>query len=578
MRDCCSVAVSSRKWLKFARAALYEDIQLVGAEGAHAKKRYKLNNPCGARMVLLRRTLRSLPHVAAVVRSLKVPAAPQGANAEEYHDLVASVVMACPNLERLPGFYPGYNHSFSRIFHALSTRQRLKQMDWVIEAPPIQQPPRKRGQEQLAIVAPTALQPQQSRTFLECHVNWLHLTTLTIHCRPGSFLTPDSLLTNTLLCLPLLQSLYLSHLPYSSFNDGNLLSLPPLKKLTLAHLSGITTAGLSSFATRPNSASVTSLTLIHIDIDSLPALARIFSNLASLETFNIVQRAPPTMSPDESIWLFPYLASPTLRRLHWDITSTAGSPTAADAILAKSIDANGFPHLRALRTPNDPHGLFQALCRPRERADLPSDRYRGGGRIRSSPPSSHGHQASTASVGTHSTTTTFSSGSSSSSGGVGSPPSSPGFPQPPQRWRDCGDLHAARLEAQARLEGARMVPRFFINVTDEDGVLVEKHGVGAFIGSVGSRVEYVLLPEEGATDEGGGLVGVGEMLSGGGEDVAGDGVGKVTKEKEKDKEARSTKEGCTGRWNTYSGMVIDKKDKERWWHTERGRWSGVTLS
>ena len=42
-----------------------------------------------------------------------------------------------------------------------------------------------------------------------------------------------------------------------------------------------------------------------------------------------------------------------------------------------------------------------------------------------------------------------------------------------------------------------------------------------------------------------------------------------------DTEPARTREGCTGRWNA-SGL--DKKDKERWFHTERGRWRAVALS
>jgi hypothetical protein len=41
---------------------------------------------------------------------------------------------------------------------------------------------------------------------------------------------------------------------------------------------------------------------------------------------------------------------------------------------------------------------------------------------------------------------------------------------------------------------------------------------------------------------------------------------------------RGRTEGCCGRWNTYSGVVVDKKDRERWWHQERGRWRAVALS
>lgn len=608
MRDCCSVALSARKWLKFARTALYEDIQLVGADGTHMKKRYKLGH--GARMVLLRRSLRSLPHIAVVVRSLKVPALlPPGTDADGYRDLVASVIMACPNLERLTGFYPAYNHEFSRLFHALSTRQRLREMAWVLEAPPAQPQPQTRtrsktriktrtrqGGEDLVIApTPAALQPQQSKAFLEHHVNWLHLTTLTVHCQPGAVLGPDSLLTSTLVCLPLLQNLHLSHLPYATFNNASLLSLPPLKKLTLAHLGGVTTAGLSSFATRPNSATVRSLTLIHMDVDSLPALARIFSNFAALESFSIVQRAPPTMAPGEPIWLFPYLASPSLRRLHWDIidnnhdndttTTTNQHPAAlvaaaspADVILARSVAAAGFPRLRALRAPNDPEGIFQALCRPRERADLPADRY-----AIASAGSHHHHPHHPYHVGTpprrgvrRASTASSSAGagsvSSGSSGGAGGtdspgpgpPPGSPGFAQAPAAAAEgvgagASHLRLARMAAQARVEAGRRAPRFLVNVVDERGMVVERHGIGAFVGCVGSPVEYVLLPDAGGTDEGGGLVGVEQLIGGGGEDGGG-------------------MEGCMGRWNTYSSVVVDKKDRERWWHTERGRWRGVALS
>ncbi|KAK3392917.1 hypothetical protein B0H63DRAFT_3314 [Podospora didyma] len=591
MRDCCNIAVSNRKFLKYAREALYQHVYIVGAEGQHMKKRTKLNY--GSRLVLLRRTLRANPHMAVIVRSLKPPAQPQGVEAEEYNDLVASVVRACPNLERLVGYYPTYNHSFQRLFHALSTRKRLREMDWVLDASPFQRQHRMRpsnggsgGGKNNQLWAPGDLQPQQSHAFLELHLNWKYLTTLVVHCEPGATLSPDTLLDRTIRRLPSLENLHISHLPHTSFNDASLLALPPLTKLSLSHLPGITTSGLSSFATRSNTASIHTLTLIHMNVESIPTLARIFANLTSLETFSLVQTYAPNMPSDEFIWLFPYLASHTIRKLHWDIPYLPTRATTADTILAKSVSAGGFPALRILRVPNDPEGLFQALCIPRERIDYATDRYRGGqphyGR-------SHSRAASHASYGSRGDSPAAPYNRSANS------PTSPLFPPDALMMpRDNSNLHQARLAAQARLESARRFPRFFINVIDEDGVLVEKHGVGAFMGDVRSKIHYLLMPDAfGGTDEGGGLVGVADMLKDGGESLVvtppqhpqQDSKGEKEKkdEKKRDKKAAAaaeekTREGCSGRWNTYRGMAVDKKDKERWWHQERGRWRGIILS
>ncbi len=88
MRDACAMALSARKLLKFARAALYEDIQLVGADSPHQRKKYK--PIASTRAVLLRKTLRSNAALAAIVHSLKVPASPPpGTSADDYENLVA---------------------------------------------------------------------------------------------------------------------------------------------------------------------------------------------------------------------------------------------------------------------------------------------------------------------------------------------------------------------------------------------------------------------------------------------------------------------------------------------------------
>lgn len=610
MRDCCSVAVSARKFLKYAREALYQDIYLVGSESPNMKKRTKVDH--GSRLILLRRTLRANPQIALIVRSLKPPATPSTATTLEYNDLVASVVMACPNLERLVGFYPAYNHAFQRLFQALSTRPRLKEMTWIIEPPPSFRQGHHRNKSSGAKKGPVQEGLKYSygpQGFINFHWNWQRLTTLVIHGKTRAILGPNSVLEGTLRCLPSLQNLILSHLPPTAFNDVNLLSLPALKKLSLSHMPGVTTAGLSSMATRSASASITTLTLIHLNIESLPALARIFSNLTSLETFNIVQAYAPSMPTDEFIWLFPYLASQTLRKLHWDIPYLPTRATMADQILAKSISANGFPSLRVLRAPNDPEGVFQSLCRPEERADLPTDRFRTTPRQ-----SHHNRTASGYSPSRPGTSNNNNPAQPWLNNKPSSAPSSPLFPPDAIMLpRDNSNLHLSRLAAQQRLENARRFPKFFINVIDENNITVEKYGIGAFLGCVESNIRYFLKPDEGGTDEGGGLVTISELTGdcgealvlepslGSAEKYASQGgyqsqiesgnesgnrssisMGRGRRERKKlDEKANSerrTREGCTGRWNTMSGNVIDKKDKERWWHTERGRWRGVALS
>jgi hypothetical protein len=531
----------------------YEDIQLVGSDSAAHKKRFKQNQ--GNRMALLRRTLRSNPDIAALVRSLKVPHPEPPPNwsaskgmlwLEQYEDRVAALVMACPKLERLSGPTPSYDHSFKKIFHALSTRTALKDMTWILEPPapnaPQGQrmdnsPSKQRGQSG----GPAMLEPAQGDAFLSSHRNWTSLTKLSILCQPGATLAPHRLLSKTLTYLPSLQHLHLCNLPPNAFNDNNLLSLPPLKSLILSRIVGITSSGLTSFATRANTSRLERLELRHTPLTSLPALARIFSHLPSLRVFALAQSFPPVMPETDSfaLWMMPYLASASIVKLHWDITSHPATTNSADDILARSIEAGGFPALTILRTPNDPEARFQALCRPVHHICLPTDRfYRHNTLIGGSIPASGSFSAPSSPVSPiHKSATTMSLPATIYA------PSSSGT-----------DLHKARLAAQARLEAAHDVPRFTFSLTDDDSQVAQTIGVAGFLGTLGSKITYHLLPDEGATDEQGGLVDVLDLVADGGEALAGG------------------REGCTGRWNQKEGEVADKKEKEKWWHTERGRW------
>ncbi|KAF7546631.1 hypothetical protein G7Z17_g8295 [Cylindrodendrum hubeiense] len=557
MRDVCSVSMASRKWYKSARIALYDDIQLVGADLAAHKKKYKLNQ--GARIRMLRRSLRANPQLAAIVRVLKVPApeAPvKGSNVADYDDLVASLVMACPNLESLSGPTTIYDHSFKKIFHALSTRRNLKQMSWLVHPSPHQKHQRIHSRtQQLGLVMPAELMRFQETTFLNHHHNWARLETLTIHCAPGATLAPETLLTTTLKYLRSLKHLHLCNIPPNAFNDSNLLALPALQTLTLSGITGVTSNGLSAFATRSNSLSLSKLHLRHTPVTSLAALARILSNLRSLTTFSLIQPFSPVMPEEDSftLWMMPYLASGSLKKLHWDITAHALSVNGADDILSRSIAAGGFPALRTLRVPNDPDGLFQDLCYPVERIDLHMDRFR----TPETPIEMPGYSLNSSSNSSPISPTRYLFKSNSNT----SLPS-PRTPQSPiggNRHPPVTNLHAARLAAQARLEAAHSRPRFTVNVIEEDGTTAETYSMAGFIGTAGSLIKYHLLSDVGSTDEKGGLVDVRDLQGDGGESLAGG------------------REGCLGRWNTRDGFMADRKEKERWWHTERGRWTKPTL-
>ncbi|KAI0018432.1 hypothetical protein F4780DRAFT_771789 [Xylariomycetidae sp. FL0641] len=589
MRDLCSVSLSARKFLRVAQVALYEDIQLVGADLHSQKKRLKLG--FGSRLTLLRRTLRANPDLGAMVRTLKPPAAPQGVPLDLYQNLVASVIMACPNFERLLGFHSNYDFSFSRLFHALSTRTQLKQIHWTLEASRFQ---RKRRMSNAAPLlnaanpnyqeAPGDLLPEQSDDFLDMHANWTELETLSIHCLPGATLTPVTVLPDLMSHMPALKTLHLSHLPFTAFNDANLLSLPPLETLTLSHLPGVSSEGLSSLARRPSSRALRRLTLHHVDVDSLPTLSQLLSFLPNLRDFALTQTIAPAMPANERIWLFPYLASKTLTRLHWDVVPAAahamptppttgsgrgGSAGACDAdrILARSIACAGFPRLRALRAPHDPDALFQNLCVPRTRIERPGDRLV----VAAAVPALPGHGSSPPMTPTTPTTPKLQrSPGTATAGLLAFPVDDLLFPS-----KVGSHLAAARAAAQARLEAARQrgAPRFRAEVWDERGARVASEGLAPFLGAVGTdcRLAYVLEADADALDANGGLRDVADVLGDGGENLARPGA----------------PEGCNGRWNSYAsaaaaaqaqgGGAAKSREAERWWHTERGRWRAVEL-
>ena len=104
----------------------------MGPDSKEQMKKYKMKT--GVRLILLRRTLRERSFLAQHVRELKIPRfqAQGDPLRKDMINIAASLVMACPNFERLVGFYPVYAHEFDRLTHALSTRKKLKEHVWLI--------------------------------------------------------------------------------------------------------------------------------------------------------------------------------------------------------------------------------------------------------------------------------------------------------------------------------------------------------------------------------------------------------------------------------------------------------------
>lgn len=91
-----------------------------------------------SRLKLLRRTLREQPSLARCVRELHLADIHRlyreaTIEREDIANMVASLVMACPRLERLVGFHIPYSRYFDRLSHALSTRPYLKEKLWYFE-------------------------------------------------------------------------------------------------------------------------------------------------------------------------------------------------------------------------------------------------------------------------------------------------------------------------------------------------------------------------------------------------------------------------------------------------------------
>lgn len=352
----------------------YTHIQIVGQDDPDMLQKWRLSR--AARLIRLRSTLRSQSLLAALVRTVHVPDPnthlylPDGdpnPTYDAYICTLASVVMACPNLEALTGFTPFYNHTFDRLTHALSTRTKLRQHVWIIAE---NDAVRERSQKQLP---PGLLDVEQTFQFTLYHEQWTHLETLML-CSPACHgVIEHDLFVNVLHSLPSLKNLCVASFDADDFHNATLLSLPRITTLRLEECSGVTDAGLARWAASPGAAMVERLSLVHQNITSLPTLSKLFASLDRLTKFTVIQTdVTPSIPAEAGLVVFqPILASKTLTFLHWDMVDSATVEDGDDRLtpntcLALSISHQGFPSLTHLRAPRDtsPFGTLQAVCRP----------------------------------------------------------------------------------------------------------------------------------------------------------------------------------------------------------------------
>jgi hypothetical protein len=496
---------------------------------------------------LLRRTLRERPILGRCVLELHMSELmslyhTSSIDREEILNLVASVVMACPNLERLVGFHTPYTFSFDRLSHALSMKQKLKERVWLLTENADDD--FDGNDDELSNIYYQA-ECDPTERFLELNSSHPNLTTLVLHqkaCHTSISLNFRAII-GTFRQLPSLCHVSTSGLSASSFTNMTLNALPPnLKSLRLENLPGINDKGLQRFATSDLSTSLESIALIDLSISNLVTLSHFLSaDLANMKKFTFSQDNAPSLLFTEDIPLF---QSQTLEYIHWEVrsqvcpplihnTSTLGFPfleteptsCLATSLLSTCIKNRLFPNLRKLRAPHDPQGLLQAQCKPLAtemssedvptRRPVPSDMTHHDGVLSfscspspswSSLPSPEFRADSPMSatfdkLTTRAYTSQYSSVIADSS--VALSPS------------------ASRAAAQSRIRAARKMPFITIYVTDPDGAICAEKRLGGFIGRLDSSIKYELrsdrdrmVEDEGEVNECGNewVVGMGDLF------------------------------------------------------------------
>lgn len=451
---------------------------------------------------------------------------------EEIVNLVASLVMACPNLERLVGFHIPYTHSFDRLSHALSTRTALKERLWYFADKDFEVDEDDDDDPTQGYYHEACDKTEQ---FLNLNSSHFGLTTLALHqeeAQTANQLTFRAII-GTLRQFPTLRHLSLSGLSSTSFSNVTLNALPPyLQSLRLENLPGINDKGLQRFATSHAATLLESITLINLEISHIATISNFLcSRLALLKRFTLAQHRAPTLPPGADATVF---AGPTLTYIHWELRSQAGPPPTllspfstptqtsfpfindepisclATLVLATSIADGHFPSLRRIRAPHDPQGTLQALCKPLATALIPSDAtiFTTLPRLSELQPSlirtsvyTKSELATTVSLKDFLTTAPPDTRTDSI---MGSPMiacrmsfNDDGLYKRPVETPLIATLTPARsrLAAQSRILAARKQTLMEFQVTDPAGDLRVEKAINGYLGDLRSRITYILRPD-----------------------------------------------------------------------------------
>ncbi|KAF2735018.1 hypothetical protein EJ04DRAFT_552221 [Polyplosphaeria fusca] len=574
LRDLHSLCLTNRAWDRAATAQMYKKVWLLTNEEHPRMPKLKIKGT--SRLKLLRRTLRERQALAKLVRELHMPdflILYQNASIEreEIVNLAASIVMACPNLERIAGFHIPYTYQFDRLSHALSTRRNLKERVWLLNENDVDSDTED-DEDPMKDYYHRANDPTER--FLDLNSDHAKLTTLVLHQQQ---LRPNPLafraIVGTFRQYPSLRHLSLSNLPATTFTNMALNALPRnLQSLRLENLPGINDKGLQRFATSMTPTTLESLMLINLEISDVSIIASFLSTrLEHLKRFSLAQHKAPHLPSGAAV---PSLQSKTLTYIHWEIRSQAGPiPThstpfpsshttpsfpfpnsepfscLATSLLSNSIKNALFPSLLTLRAPHDPQGLLQSLCAPRASALLPSDSSLLTSPPRSGPPSPGFPPTAPAGYSIlappPSASSSLHSSKASTTSSISSDradsPMSPTFPTAPTSSltnlapKQLSPLALnvplttgmeparSRLAAQARILEGRRTPFLAVRVTDPAGVVRVDKMVYGFLGELGSRVVYEVRADGGKREregEGEGddegesrwIVGVGDVV------------------------------------------------------------------
>ncbi|EUC44984.1 hypothetical protein COCMIDRAFT_5743 [Bipolaris oryzae ATCC 44560] len=519
LKDLHSLSLTSRAWGKAANAAMYRKALVLANEEHGAHPRLKIKGT--SRLKLLRRTLRESPILAKQVKELHLPAFQnlyQNATIEqeEILNLVASLVMACPRLERLVGFHVPFTNAFDRLSYALSTRSNLKERTWILGNAENE----LNEEDEDEMRGHYIVECDPTEHFLNLNSNHPELSTLVLHQGPNNSSSPLNFraIVGTLRSFPQLRHLSIRGLPATSFTNMVLNALPTnLRSLRLEALPGITEKGIQRFVTSPQATSIQKLTLVSMNI-SVHTLADILSpSLAGLEEFSLVQNKAPVLREHDTR---PVFKSLSLRYLHWEFRSEASSLSAstfespesstslstnfepscciATFILAAGIMNNEFPSLCHVRIPHDPQGTIQSLCKPLTTTLLPADisQLALAPRTASSdslalgesfPTSVREDEMFNCAVGSE---TRVDSVVSLPRYGLPATNAAIGTVLTPMR---------SRIAAQARILAAKKEAGMMVRVIDpEDEIIVEKV-FGSYIGDLRSKINYELQPDRRAS-------------------------------------------------------------------------------